>query len=112
MRCPPTMENPGSELAPSMDQDRPALVGRASSTVTPRAVPAPPLCTAMTYPMGSAALTGVAAAALVMAMELPRMVTEAEASAEPSLEVDTWAEVSTGESATVAEVVGEAMCTE
>src|SRR5439155_13954932 len=110
MRCPPTMENPGSELAWSMDQDRPALVGRGSSTVRPWAVPAPPLCTVMPNPMGSVALTGVASAVLVMVTvaqltTIPTGPTEAE----PSLEVVTEAELLSVPQ--VAAVVGEVMWT-
>src|SRR5437773_1419434 len=110
MRCPPTMENPGSELAWSMDQDSPALVGRGSSTIRPWAVPAPPLCTVMPNPRGSVALTGVASAVLVMVTvaqltTIPTGPTEAE----PSLEVVTEAELFTVPQ--VAEVVGEVMWT-
>src|SRR3989442_1428284 len=45
---PLAMENPALDPPASMDQDRPALVGRASSTVTPWAVPAPLLATVTT----------------------------------------------------------------
>src|SRR5439155_25664 len=110
MRCPPTMENPESDLAASMDQDRRALVGRGSSTVRPWAVPAPPLCTVMPNPMGSVALTGVASAVLVMVIvaqltTIPTGPTEAE----PSLEVVTEAVLLTV--GHVELVVGEVMWT-
>src|SRR5438093_228073 len=105
------MENPGSELAWSMDQDSPALVGRGSSTIRPWAVPAPPLCMVMPKPRGSVALTLGASAVLAMSMAAPRTSMESEALSEPSLVVVTLAVLSTGEVAAVAEVVPEVMCT-
>src|SRR5437762_296373 len=62
--------------------------------------------------MGSKAKSEALSAVFSTAMAVRSTVTEAEASAEPSLEVETWAEFSTGESAGVAEVVPEVMFTD
>ena len=49
------IEQPASEVAVSIVQDRPDVVGSVSVTVTPVAVPAPVLATEMTNPMVSPA---------------------------------------------------------
>src|SRR2546423_857065 len=110
VRAPSVIWQEGS-VEEAIDHDVPASVGRGSETVTPRAVPAPPLVTVTVKPMGSPAETVAASAALAMSMAAARTGTEAEAESDPSLVVDTDAVLETGESAAVAPVVGEVMWT-
>src|SRR5439155_1558911 len=115
-RWPPAvMDQPVLELAVSMLQDSPALVGRVSSTVTPWAVPAPELVTVTTKPMGSPAFTVALSATLVMWMLAQLTVIESDASSLLSLLVDTEAVLFTvppgGHGVAVAEVAGDAMRT-
>src|SRR6266704_4731709 len=73
----PLMENPALEFAWSMDQDRPALAGRGSSTVRLRAIPDPTLLTVTTNPIVSPALTGEVSEVLEMMTVAQLTVTEA-----------------------------------
>src|SRR5258708_14507988 len=74
-RTPPALiDQPGLELAASIDQPRPALVGRVSATVTAKALPSPVLVTSMTNPMPSPALTVALSAVLVMTVAGHRTV--------------------------------------
>src|SRR5438128_655773 len=79
LRTPPLMLHPLDELAASIVQLVPAVVGSVSLTVTPCAVPAPVLLTVTTKPMVSPALTVPASATLVMWMLAQLTVVSAEA---------------------------------
>src|SRR5689334_23744029 len=71
-------------LAASIVQDKPAVLGSASVTLTPVAVPAPLLVTVSLKPMGSPALTEAASAVLTILTSAQLTVTESELSPEPS----------------------------
>src|SRR5205823_1440632 len=111
LRIPAVMEQLPAPVPPSMLHDVPALVGRASKSATPFAIPGPPLETVIRKPIGSPALTEDASGVFVTDSPGACTTTLAEALSDPSFDVLTEAVLSTGESAGVADVVPEEMCT-
>src|SRR5438874_614415 len=98
-------------VAPSMDKEVPASVGRASFRATLRAIPVPLLVTETVNPMASPAETEGLSADLATSMAAPRTSTEAEAASDPSsLSLHDALPIS-GEDPAVAAVVGEERCT-
>src|SRR5438093_289035 len=105
------MPAPAGKEELSMDQLSPASVGRGSDTVTLRAVPAPELVTVMANPIWSPSLTVVFSSVMPLPLRSTLFPYTTLFRSEPSLVVVTLAVLSTGESAAVAEVVPEVMCT-